>query len=104
MLNYCNGPNWRRKNNSSHHDYALIDSSAFATAKLIELSFLHINDMHAPDLVACGFLCFQSLENDTRLIEIWSTEEVIAATDLQLPSLHKTYFSNRLNKLQKPWL
>ena len=88
-----------------HHDNAPAHTSAFATAKLVELGNELRCLIHRILQIwsLATFFSFQT-EKVIRRQKFESNEEVIAATEAYFADLQKTCFSNGLKKLEHHWV
>ena len=87
-----------------HHDNAPARTSAFATAKLIELGYeLLFHPPYSPDLAPCDFFLFPNLKRSLAEQNLLSNKENIVATEAYFADLQKTCFSDELN-LEHRWV
>ena len=84
---------------------ALANTSAVATAKLVELGYeLLPHPPYSPDLVPCDFFLFSNLKKSLAGQKFESNDKVIAATEAYFVDLQKICFSGGLKKLEHRWV
>jgi len=80
-------------------------TSALAKVKLVKLGYeLLPHPQYSPDLAPCDFFLFPNLKMSLAGQKFASNEVVVAATEAYFADLEKTYFSDRLKKLEHRWV
>jgi len=87
-----------------HHDNAPAHTSAIVVAKLMEIGFqLVSHPPYSPDLAPSDYYLFPNLKKWLAGKRFYSNEEVIAETSGYFSDLDKSYYSERINKLEQRW-
>ena len=88
-----------------HHNNAPANTSAVATAKMVESGYeLLPLSPYSSDLAPCDFFLFPNLKKSLAGQKFESNEEVIAATKAYFADLQKTCFPDGLKKLKHRWV
>lgn len=93
-----------RKKMPFHHDNAPAHSSAFVTAKLVDLGYEILpHAPYSPDLAPCDFFLFPNMKKWLGGQRFHSNTEVITETEAYFADLQESYFLEGIKKLEHRW-
>lgn len=97
-------PHLAKKKVLFYQDNARVHTCLVTMAKIHELRYeLLPHPAYSPDLAPCDYYLFPNLKKWLGGKRFESNEEVITETNAYFESLEKTYYLERIKKLEKRW-